>query len=72
LYNICNDPNVIAREAWDGNEWHVSFRRSLHGELVEDWGNLERLLGEVQLDLTGDDEVNWVIDKSNVLTSKSL
>ena len=43
LYDICNDPNVIVREAWDGNEWCVSFRRSLHGELVEDWENLKGL-----------------------------
>ena len=62
---------MIVREAWDGNEWCVSFRISLHGELVEDWENLKRLLREVQLDLTRDDEVKWVIDKSNVFTSKS-
>ena len=37
MFNICSEPNMWVNEAWDGSDWVIPFRRSLHGELVMEW-----------------------------------
>jgi hypothetical protein len=72
LFDICENQNALVQEVWDGNDWCLSFRRSLYGNLVQEWETLIELLGEVRFDVSREDEVIWAIDKSQVFTTKSL
>jgi hypothetical protein len=72
LYEISNNQQDLVCDVWDGDDWSLSFRRNLHGVLIEDWMSLQQLLGEVQLDISREDSVRWVLDKSFQYTTKSL
>ena len=49
MFNICSEPNMWVNEAWDGSDWVIPFRRSLHGELVTEWESLLSILESVHL-----------------------
>ena len=49
----------------------MSFRRTLFGELIEEWGQLVELLNEIIL-TDGLDEVRWALEKSGKYSMKSL
>lgn len=72
LFDISNNQDILVNQAWVDNDLCLSFRRSLSGELIEDWENLQILLESVQIDPSKEDEVRWVIDKSQTFTTKSL
>lgn len=72
LFEICEDQNALVQEVWDNQEFRLSFRRSLYGDLVGDWESLNQLLEGVHLDQSKEYEVRWVIDKSKNFTTKSL
>ena len=70
LFYVCSDPNIL--EAWDDTGWVISFRRSLHGNLVDEWESLLLLLNNIKPDPNTEDEVSWVIDNCKAFTTKSL
>lgn len=72
LYEISNQQHDLISDVWDGEDWNLSFRRNLHGPLIEDWQALQCSLDEVQFDDNIEDSVRWVLDKSNSYTTKSL
>jgi len=72
LFQICEDQEALVEEVWNGDDWDLSSRRSLSGTLIGEWQLLRGLLEEVSLDISRGDEVKWVLDKSQVSTTKCL
>ncbi|KAG8099147.1 hypothetical protein GUJ93_ZPchr0013g37497 [Zizania palustris] len=54
-------------EAYSEGDWNLQFRRSLIESEIEQWNELQNLLGEVNLN-NRDDQITWNLDKKGFTT----
>jgi hypothetical protein len=55
-------------ELWADGEWDIQLR-SLHGNLLVEWNELQSLIKDIQLDASDKDDVRWAIEKSQVFST---
>jgi hypothetical protein len=72
VFEICQYPNAKVCDFWKDGVWDIPLRRNLHGSVLNEWQELQDALHVVGLDRSGNDEVNWVLDKSRVFSTRSL
>jgi hypothetical protein len=71
LFDICALPSITVRDAFQGEEWGIVFRRSFGLPEAVDWDNLTRELDGVRLTPVVD-RVSWMLDPSRVFTTSSI
>lgn len=50
IYAICQKQDTLVRDIWSEGDWDIPLRRSLHGNLILKWEELQVLLHSVQID----------------------
>ena len=60
------------RDCWRDGEWIIPLRRSLVGDLISAWNDLQENLQNFQLNNDGNDQVKWALEKSQIFSTKSL
>jgi len=72
VFEICQKPDAKASDFWKDGDWDIPLRRNLHGTTLDEWCDLQDALQVVGLDRHGNDEVNWVLDKSMIFQQNLL
>lgn len=71
LFSMSRNPNARVSEVWSSEGWELTFRRSLTPSENRTYSNLLQTLSSFQW-MDAKDEVEWALDKSKALTTKSL
>ena len=71
LYDLSNNKSKVVRDVYDGENWNITFRRTLGTHDLELWEELMDRLEEVQLN-EEPDKVRWALEKSGEFTTKSM
>lgn len=70
LYNICNDQEIMMAKFVNGGG-NDFFRRRLHPPLIEQWRELESMVGSWSL--SGEpDQIVWTLGKKKCFTTRSV
>ena len=71
LYQMCAHPQARVADCWDGEDWNITFRRSL---TTSEKDCLDRLLAWLRLSPleVGQDNIVWALENSKSFSTKSL
>lgn len=72
LFNFCDNKQSTVRDCYDGDDWNLSFNRSLDEGDVEAWEELMANLDQEHPTDGAADMVSWGLEKSGMFTTKSL
>lgn len=72
IFDICQKPNAMVGDFWGNGNWNIPVRRCLTGESLDEWQDLLATIDQVNIENAGEDDVRWVIDKSQTYSTKSL
>lgn len=71
LYHLCGDKECLVSDYWEGDGWHITFRRALGDEDMKEWERLIVLLDDFRLN-EEPDHFEWVLDKLGRYTTRSM
>lgn len=71
IHTIYNEQNAAIRDAWDGTQLKITFRRGFSNKMMQQWEDLVQVVSGLILN-TEPDQMVWKLHNSGIYNAQSF